>query len=38
MRRIAILLIEDIYIKPDERYKSIPVIMLTTSSSEKDIL
>jgi CheY-like chemotaxis protein len=26
------------YIKSDERYRSIPVIMLTTSSSEKDIL
>ncbi|MDB5142909.1 MAG: response regulator [Mucilaginibacter sp.] len=26
------------YIKNNERYKSIPVIMLTTSSSEKDIL
>jgi CheY-like chemotaxis protein len=26
------------YIKNSERYKSIPVIMLTTSSSEKDIL
>ena len=27
-----------VYIKNNERYKSIPVIMLTTSSSEKDIL
>jgi len=26
------------YIKTSEKYKSIPVIMLTTSSSEKDIL
>ncbi len=26
------------YIKNNERFKSIPVIMLTTSSSEKDIL
>ena len=26
------------YIKNSERYKSIPVIMLTTSSAEKDIL
>ncbi len=26
------------YIKNSEKYKSIPVIMLTTSSSEKDIL
>ena len=26
------------YIKNNEKYKSIPVIMLTTSSSEKDIL
>jgi CheY-like chemotaxis protein len=26
------------YIKNNERYKSIPVIMLTTSSSERDIL
>jgi CheY-like chemotaxis protein len=26
------------YIKSNERFKSIPVIMLTTSSSEKDIL
>jgi CheY-like chemotaxis protein len=26
------------YIKSNERYKAIPVIMLTTSSSEKDIL
>ena len=26
------------YIKSSEKYKSIPVIMLTTSSSEKDIL
>jgi len=26
-----------VYIKNSERYKSIPVIMLTTSSSEKDI-
>jgi CheY-like chemotaxis protein len=26
------------YIKTNEKYKSIPVIMLTTSSSEKDIL
>ena len=26
------------YIKNSDRYKSIPVIMLTTSSSEKDIL
>ncbi len=26
-----------VYIKGNERYKSIPVIMLTTSSSEKDI-
>ena len=27
-----------LYIKNHERYKSIPVIMLTTSSAEKDIL
>jgi len=27
-----------LYIKNSEKYKSIPVIMLTTSSSEKDIL
>src|SRR5471030_896350 len=27
-----------VYIKNNEKYKSIPVIMLTTSSSEKDIL
>jgi CheY-like chemotaxis protein len=27
-----------IYIKNSERFKSIPVIMLTTSSSEKDVL
>jgi CheY-like chemotaxis protein len=26
------------YIKNSERFKSIPVIMLTTSSSEKDVL
>src|SRR5258708_3850974 len=26
------------YIKNNERFKSIPVIMLTTSSSEKDVL
>jgi CheY-like chemotaxis protein len=27
-----------VYIKNNEKYKSIPVIMLTTSSAEKDIL
>lgn len=27
-----------VYLKNNEKYKSIPVIMLTTSSSEKDIL